>query len=68
VLTDLSPEEITQLTCLALSLDASDVSYTTLDQDFYASFRTSSGQAALRVDVEEFGRRLRRFVEGTWPG
>jgi LCP family protein required for cell wall assembly len=67
VLTDLSPEEITQLSCLVMSLDASDISYSMLEQDLLTSFTTQSGQAALRGDPDQIGNLLQNFIAGRAP-
>jgi LCP family protein required for cell wall assembly len=64
VLTDLSPEEITQLSCLALSVDASDIHYSMLDKDMLTSFTTATGQAALRGDPDQISRALQGFIAG----
>ncbi len=67
VLTDLSPEEITQLSCLALSVDASDIHYSMLDKDMLTSFTTATGQAALRGDPDQISRALQDFIAGRSP-
>lgn len=67
VLTDLSPEEIAQLSCLALSVDASDISYSMLEQDQLTSYTTASGQAALLGDPDRISDLLRNFIAGRPP-
>jgi LCP family protein required for cell wall assembly len=67
VLTDLSAEQISQLTCLGLMLEEEDIHLELLDEGMFESSFNSQGNYILLADELFIREIIRRFVEGSWP-
>jgi anionic cell wall polymer biosynthesis LytR-Cps2A-Psr (LCP) family protein len=72
VLTDLSPEQLSQLACLAPKLDRKDILFTSLPQEILQPSRVYSPiqkneTFILDADFNVIRDYVARFIAGTWP-
>jgi len=72
VLTDLSPEQMTQLACLAPKLKRENLLFTSLPQEILEPARVYSPQQKgetfiVEADFEVIRAYVARFMAGTWP-
>jgi LCP family protein required for cell wall assembly len=67
LLTDLSPEQIAQISCLILSMDEADMRYGKLEEDLFIRFWTPTNELALKWDPAQIQPILEAFVAGEWP-
>ncbi|MGD2253741.1 MAG: LCP family protein [Anaerolineales bacterium] len=68
VLTDMSPEELSQLTCLGLQLSGSDVRFVHLPDSLYERGQYyRGGVLPFYPDFEAMSAFLADFAAGTWP-
>ncbi len=72
VQTDLSPEQITQLTCLGQKLEGKDVQFVGFPDDIFDEIRKYDPDAkkevfVLDVEPEVLGNYISRFQAGEWP-
>jgi LCP family protein required for cell wall assembly len=72
VQTDLSPEQISQLACLADQMSGSDVVFASFPIDLFANKKIFDPQlnattSILDVDVNVLRGYIDRFQQGTWP-
>jgi LCP family protein required for cell wall assembly len=67
VLTDMSPEDLSQLTCLGLQLSASNVRFVHLPDSLYERGYDPEGVISLFPDFEAMSALLADFAAGTWP-
>lgn len=64
VLTDLSPQQITQISCLVLSLEEGDMHYAKLEEDLFIRFWTVTDELALKWDPDEIQPIIDAFLRG----
>ena len=72
VLTDLSPEQLSQLACLAPKLKRENLLFTSLPQEIFTQSRVFSPQQknqtfVLDADFNVIRDYISQFVAGTWP-
>lgn len=72
VLTDLSPQQITQLACLLPKLDRENLIFTSFPQELLTPGLVYSPQLkdytfVLKVDNAEIRSYINQFMAGTWP-
>jgi LCP family protein required for cell wall assembly len=68
VLTDLTPEQITQLSCLGLKLSDEDIEFLSLPETMFVAGMNNEGQWILNAIETEIREGLMKFVtDGVWP-
>jgi LCP family protein required for cell wall assembly len=67
VLTDLSPEQMAQISCLILSLDEESMRYAKLEEELFVRFWTPTNELALQWEPDVILNILNDFVAGRWP-
>lgn len=66
-LTDLSAEQISQLTCLGLRLDEGDITLAALSQDLFTPGFSPTGEYILSYDQDQIRGIVADFLAGNWP-
>lgn len=66
-LTDLSAQQISQLTCLGLRLEKDDIVLTALSEDLFTAGFSSTGEYILNYDPEQIRGIVADFLAGNWP-
>jgi polyisoprenyl-teichoic acid--peptidoglycan teichoic acid transferase len=72
VVTDLTPQQLAQLACLAPKLESEDLLFTGLPQEILSSERVYSPElkdetSALEADTQVIQDFADRFTNGSWP-
>jgi len=72
VLTDLSPEQLTQLACLAPKLSSENLLFTGLPEEILSPGRIFSPQQKdqvfiMEADFDVIWEYVGQFMAGTWP-
>jgi LCP family protein required for cell wall assembly len=67
VLTDLSPQQISQISCLVLSLHEDDMHYAKLEEELFIRFWTITDELALKWDRAEIQPIIDAFLMGERP-
>ena len=72
VQTDLSPEQINQLACLATQMDGQDVVFTSFPSELFKATKTFDPQLGattftLDADFNKLRNYIDQFQQGTWP-
>jgi LCP family protein required for cell wall assembly len=66
-LTDLSAEQISQLTCLGLRLKEDDIHLTALSEDMFTPGFSPTGEYILTYDQDQIRGIVADFLAGNWP-
>jgi LCP family protein required for cell wall assembly len=67
-LTDLSAQQISQLTCLALRLSEDDIELASLAEDLFTPGFSPQGEYILTYEDEQIRSRVQAFIAGEWSG
>lgn len=67
-LTDLSAQQISQLTCLGLRLSEDDIGLVSLSEELFTPGFSPQGEYILTYDPEQIRSRVQTFIAGDWAG